>query len=199
MRLRSLFCCALGLLLGLPGLVGAQPVSVPVDTEQSTLAYTGHHRLHDWTGTSNAVDGTLELNLSDPSQSRVEIEAPVESFDSGNGNRDSNMLDVVEADQYPTVRFVSDSITIEAWNETEQGWQGTWQVQGQLTFHGQTHPTTIPVEVAVAGSAFEAQGSFEVSLEQYDVDRPKLLLMPIGKTIDLKATIHAALPPSGTD
>ncbi|ARA94130.1 hypothetical protein AWN76_013855 [Rhodothermaceae bacterium RA] len=197
MRLRAPACAALGLLLCVPAL--AQPVSVPVDTGQSTLAYTGHHRLHDWTGVSRAVTGALVLDLDDPARSRVEIEVPVESFDSGNGNRDSNMLDVVEADRYPTVRFVSERITAESWETTDQGRQGTWQVEGLLTFHGQTHPLTIPVEVTVSGATFEARSVFEVSLDAYDVDRPKLLLMPIRPTIDLEATIRASLPVAGTD
>lgn len=188
-----------GVLLALPLLAVAQPVSVSVDTENSVIHYTGHHRLHDWRGTSNAVEGTLTLDLQNPEQSRVEIEVPVVSFDSGNGNRDSNMLDIVEVDQYPTVRFVSDAVTSETWSATDDGWQGTWQVEGQLTFHGQTHPLTMPVDVVIRGDSLTAQSTFEVSLERYDVDRPKLLFMPIGSTIDLEATLRAALPVSGTD
>ena len=193
MRL-SAFSTGLALFLALTTPALAQPQTVPVDSAGSTLAYHGSHPLHGWTGTSSAVRGTLGLDLADPAQSTVEIHAPVASFDSGNGNRDSNMLDVVEADQYPDVRFTSDSIEVTAWEETSDGYQGAWQVAGTLDFHGQEHAVTLPVEVNVQGDAFEATSTFEISLERFDVDRPRLLLMSVRDALELEGTIRATLP-----
>ena len=121
---------------------------------------------------------------------------PVASFDSGNGNRDSNMLDVVEADRYPDVRFTSERIEVTAWEETSEGYRGSWQVTGTLAFHGQEHAVTLPVEVRVVGDVFEANSTFEVSLERFDVRRPKLLLMSmsIRDAIELEGTSRATLP-----
>lgn len=191
---RLTFSGSLALLFALAVPTIAQPQTIPVDTAQSTLAYTGSHPLHSWTGTSNAVHGTLGLDLADPAQSTVEIRVPVESFDSGNGNRDSDMLDVVEVDRYPDVRFTSDRIEVTAWEETAEGYQGSWQVTGMLDFHGQEHPITLPVEVSVMGDTFEANSTFEVSLERFEVPRPRLLFMSIRDTIELEGTIRATLP-----
>jgi polyisoprenoid-binding protein YceI len=168
----------------------AQPRPVPVDRARSTLAYTGHHRLHDWTGTSRAVGGTLQIDLQDPSRSRIEIVVPLASFDSGNSNRDSNMLDTVEEERYPNVRFVSSSVTADRW-QPDAG--GTWRVRGALSFHGQTHEVELPVTVRVAGTAFEATTRFQISLDRFRVDRPRLMLMPISDTLDLEGTIRATL------
>lgn len=192
----------LAILLGLAGwLAGgaqliAQPIIVAVDSTESVLQYHGHHPLHGWTGTSRLVYGTLQLDLDDPARSSITIRVPVASFDSGNSNRDSNMLDAVEADRYPDVRFESTAISVQRWERTEAGYEGVWTVGGNLTFHGQTHPVTIPVTVRIEGNRFEATGTFSIALSQFKVRRPKLLLWPIRDIIDLEGTIRATLPDS---
>src|SRR5690606_37948067 len=129
-------------------------------------------------GTSRAVGGTLQIDLDDPSRSRIEVVVPVASFDSGNSNRDSNMLDTVEEERYADVRFASSAVTVDRWQPTADGYAGAWRVRGALTFHGQTHEIEIPVTVRVAGRAFEATTRFPISLERFRVDRPRLMLMP---------------------
>ncbi len=181
------------LLLLFPVAAYAQNQAAPVDQANSTLSYTGRHPLHSWTGVSQSVQGTLMINQDDPSQSSVEIVIPVESFDSGNGNRDSNMLETVEASSYPDVRFTSESVTVERWDKTTEGYTGRWIVRGPLTFHGKTHTVEIPADVKIDESSFEAVVSFEVSLGQHDVKRPKLMLMAISDTISLEGVIHATL------
>ncbi len=185
------------LLLGLPlGGLNAQPITVVVDSTASVLQYRGHHPLHGWTGTSRSVHGTLRLDLDDPTRSAVTIRVPVASFDSGNSNRDSNMLDAVEADRYPDVLFESTAISVQRWERTATGYAGNWTVGGNLTFHGETHPVTIPVTVRIEGNRFEATGAFSIALSQFKVRRPKLLLWSIRDTIDLEGTIRATLPDS---
>ena len=48
--------------------------------------------------------------------------------------------------------------------------------------------------VRVADGVFTGEGTFEVSLEQHGVERPKLLLMPIRDTLSLAFVIKAPLP-----
>lgn len=171
----------------------AQPGGRPVDTAASRLSYTGHHKLHDWTGTSEQVTGTLWIDTEAPQRSRVEISVPVESFDSGNSSRDSNMLDVVEAERYQAVRFQSEEIIVESWEKAPGGFRGTWRVRGRLTFHGKEQPVEIPMDVVVRGGRLSADGSFSIELDRFGVKRPKLLLMPIENAIDLTAHIEAHL------
>lgn len=176
--------------------VPAQTGSTSVDTQSSVLSYTGSAPLHDFTGVSHSVEGTLDLNLLDPSKSQITISVPVGSFDSGNSNRDSNMLDAVEVDRHPEVRFVSESIQPDSWAAEAQ--QGRWIVSGNLTFHGRTHLIEVPVDVAVNDETFQAKGTFDVSLTRFDVERPRILLMPIGDTLRMKFTIQAAMDSTRT-
>lgn len=168
----------------------AQPVSTKIDAENSVISYTGSAVLHDFTGVSHRLSGPLVVDLAQPQNSRIEITVPVESFDSGNGNRDSNMLDAVNVDYYPDVHFVSTTIT--------PGAAGTWNVQGTLTFHGKSRPVQVPVRVANNGGTFEGQGEFDVALSDYEVKRPRLMMVPIDDVIHVAFTVRAPLTASAT-
>lgn len=183
------FIPLLGLSLLLNLLAQAQPTIVPVDTENSVISYTGDAILHGWTGVSHGATGTLVVDMADPANSRIDVSAPMESFDSGNSSRDSNMLDAVEVERYPEVRFVSTQITAGAE-------PGTWMVRGDLTLHGQTHPVELPVQVTAANSTFEGTGRFDVSLTQHGIRRPKIMLVRVGDAITVDFTIRAPLPAS---
>ena len=186
---------ALGLALALlAASTYAQPVTARVDTEQSTLSYTGHHLTHSWTGTSRQVTGTLTLDVTAPELSRITIRVPTASFDSGSAGRDANLLRVVEAEAYPDVAFVSESVAVDAWARTSGGYEGQWRVRGRLTFHGRSHPAEIPVVVRITNGQFEAEGAFPVSLKAFKVRRPRLLMVPVQEAIDLKGTIRTTLP-----
>lgn len=179
----------------LPGAdVYAQLLSITVDTENSSVSYTGYHPVHAWTGTSRLVTGTLLINVDAPARSRITLRAPVQSFDSGNRKRDTKMLELVEAATYPEVTFESSTIVVNDWMQAGMVCAGTWRVQGQLTFHGQTHPVEALITVRISDEQFEAQGTFAVSLKQYRVKRPKLVLVPIRDTIDLRVAIRGLLP-----
>lgn len=182
--MKSLILFTWLLLLG-PVAAPAQLVTTRVDARTSEISYAGSSFVHDWEGTSRRVTGTLAVDMARPEASRIEISAPVESFDSGNENRDSNMLDAVEAERYPNVSFVSSQITA--------GQGGTWTVRGTLSFHGRTKQIEIPVRVSGQNGVFEGSGTFPISLTEFKVKRPKLLLKPIADEIQVTFTIRAPL------
>ena len=79
-----------------------------LDAEKSYVTYKGSHPAHSWEGTSKEIISSLSCSDTDASQECVlEIEIPIESFDSRNENRDSNMFYYTESLKYPTVKFVS--------------------------------------------------------------------------------------------
>ncbi len=159
----------------------------------STLSYTGRHPAHSWTGTSRQVTGTLTFDPARPAQTRITVVVPVESFDSGNASRDSNMLDAVEVEDYPEVRFEGTTVEVVEWAPTAEGYAGMLRVRGQLTFHGRTNLVEMLVAVRVVGSRFEAEARFSITLSRYDVKRPRLLFRAIDDAIELEAHLVAGL------
>lgn len=182
--MRYVLTLAFLMLLGARAVL-AQPVTAEVDTETSVISYTGSAVLHGFTGVSRRVTGTLMVDMAQPERSTVNLSVPVESFDSGNRRRDADMLDAVDVDEYPNVQFVSTQVTPAG--------EGVWKVRGDLTFHGKTRSIEVPVQVSTNGGTFEGTGQFEISLADYSVRRPKLLLVPIGDVIHLEFAIHAPL------
>jgi polyisoprenoid-binding protein YceI len=177
-----------------PSSASAQRVVAPVDSGASAIDYTGTAPMHDWTGTSRAVAGTLALDLDTPDSSRVSLRAPVASFDSGNDRRDAKMREVTEADTYPLVRFRATEIRPVRWGRSRDGHSGRWAVTGALTFHGRTHPIEATVDVRVSDDSVRARAQFPVSLTRFGVERPTLLwVAPIGDTIRIDARIAGGI------
>lgn len=169
----------------------AQPVSVR--TAASQITYAGTSALHDWTGTSRRVTGTVDLDRAAPARSSFTIQAPVASFDSGNGRRDRTMREATEVSRFPTVRFTSRSIQVRSWNGRSGARSGRWRVTGDLTFHGRTRRVRVDVEAREANGRFVATGSFPISLADYGVERPGIGPVKIGDEIVLSFEIVAPL------
>jgi polyisoprenoid-binding protein YceI len=173
----------------------AQRVVATIDSAASVIDYTGSATLHDWTGTSRNVSGTLVLDLDAPGDSRALIRAPVASFDSGIEARDENMREVTEADRYPTVTYRTTDIRPTRWGRSSDGHAGRWAVTGDLTFHGETHTVEATVDVRVTDDSAHAHTRFPVSLTRFGVERPGIVwgVAPVADTIRVSARVAGAL------
>jgi polyisoprenoid-binding protein YceI len=155
--------------------------------------------MHDWTGTSRNVTGTLVLDAEAPERSRAVIRAPVASFESGPDRRDRKMREVTEAKTYPIVELRTREIRSVRWGRTSEGHAGRWTVTGALTFHGQTHPVEATVDVRITDDSVHAHAQFPVSLTRFGVERPELLwVAPIADTIRIDARIAGAIQEPAT-
>jgi len=174
----------------------AQPIRATVDSTRSVIDYTGSAVAHDWTGTSRIVTGQIVLDPDAPDSSRVQIQAPVASFDSGNDRRDRKMRRVTDADRFPRVRFQSDDVRPEAWGRSSDGFAGLWRTTGRLTFHGRTHDVEAVVTVRTTADSIYARTQFPISLTRFEVERPELLFVPIADTIRIDARVVGKRTPA---
>jgi len=163
----------------------AQKHSLDIDTSKSFVKYTGFHILHNWSGQSNNISGIIYIDETRPSESDVKISIPIFSFDSKNGNRDSNMLFITDEDIYPNVTFLS--------NEISQIDQSVYNVSGILNFHGIKKAISMPVIVYIDSNSIEFKSNFSINLIDFHIDRPKLLLSPIKKSIEIELHITGVL------
>jgi len=158
-----------------------QKQPLDIDTSISYVKYTGFHFLHDWSGQSNKFNGTIYIDEMRPSESEITISIPIFSFDSQNGNRDSNMLFVTDEDKYPNIMFSSKVIS--------QIDQSTYDVIGILNFHGIKKEISVPVMVYIDSNSIEFKSNFSVNLIDFNINRPKLLLSPIKESIEIELFI----------
>lgn len=162
---------ALALLLA----TGAEPRVLAVDPAGSAVRFHVNHKLHTVDGVSRSVEGKAIVDADGAVKTMIRV--PVQSFDSGDRNRDSHMLETLEGGRYPHVTF-------KGVGRLDGGAAPGKSVQvalkGELEFHGVKQPVevTCTVEFAADGSA-RVKGRFVVSLDAHHVDRPSLLTIKI--------------------
>lgn len=159
----------------------ARPALAQTDSrwllEQSTLTYHVSHPLHQVDGVSHAArgKGVCHAGLCD-----FLIAVPLQSFDSGDSNRDLHMLQVTRGGQYPmvTVRTrlpeaASASATIHADLEIQCAGQSA-------TYHD------VAFEQTTQGNETRISGIIPTTLSDLKIDRPSLLAIPVKNEIPVR-------------
>ena len=165
-------------------LLAATPASpggvhdLEVDPVASSLRFAITHRLHHVEGRSTGVRGRAVIAHDGKVQAMVRV--PVSSFDSGDGNRDSNMQAALEVERFPFV-------TVKAAGSLPPDAAGGPRpltvplvLAAEVDLHGVKVAREVPVQVTFeAGGAVHATGEFEVSLDAHRVERPSLFFVKI--------------------
>lgn len=148
----------------------AQTRHVELLKDESSITYRIVHPLHEIEATSK--DATYQLEIDPVKKEIVSVSATVDvtTFDSGNSNRDSHAMEVIDAISYPEVSFVSSSVT-------EVG--DSLRVMGKLTFHGVTKDIVAMAAAAWSADKVEVRGNFALSLTEFKIERPSLLMIPV--------------------
>lgn|SRR5574341_131503 len=157
----------------------------------STLSYHLAHRLHSVDGVSHAVEGKARL-LPD-GKVQVMVRARVDSFDSGNSNRDAHMLEVTDAarDPWVVLKAVADGVHVDAYpSELDV------PLRGALVLHGVTRDVAVAAKVRFQSpERAEVTASFPVSLTAHAVERPSLLFIKVEDRVEIAARLSLTLEP----
>ena len=174
--------------LALLALLAAAPGAQAFDLQPaaSTIRFHVEHKLHQVDGASHAAEGKALLGAD--GAVRVMVRVPVQSFDSGDANRDSHMLETMEAGRFPWVVFKGVGVLQGA---APGGQPVALSLRGELELHGVKRALAVPVTVELGrdGSA-RVRGTLTVSLDAHGIERPSLLLVKLEDactvTLDLK-------------
>ena len=135
-----------------------------LDGEKSLIEYSAKHLLHAWSGVNNDVKGVF---LED-SKSKIAISANIADFDSGISNRDSNAIRVLNALNFPSVKFFSDEILLTSSNI---------EFNGELDFHGKKVDKIVNANVNKKNDTLTIEGEFSIILTDFDIKLPSLMLV----------------------
>jgi len=150
-----------------------------VDSERSSISYTGKHFLHKWSAENKNISGLIQIE--DESISNIGIVAKVSNFKSGNSSLDSNSLRVLDALQFPNVIFKSTAVNQE---------DGQIIFEGLMNFHGIEKEFSILAKVTQLNEVTQLSGEFIVSLIDFLVERPSLLTRKIDDEINLEFNLY---------
>jgi polyisoprenoid-binding protein YceI len=160
----------LSLLAGVVVIAMGQPRVAQALTGESWIAYRLVHPLHVIDAKSTSPEYRVELDPMTKEIKSVAAEVDVMSFNSGNSNRDSHAMEVVDALTYPEVSFASTSVIQK---------DDSLFVTGKLTFHGVTKEITMAGTATWQPNRLDVHGAFDIGLTEFKIDRPSLLMIPV--------------------
>lgn len=143
-------------------------INLRADKSKSYVAYNAVHPLHSWRGENKNVDCIIVFDDKANTISKVAVSANVSDFDSGNSNRDSHGLEVLNALTYPKVTFISTSITANGNN---------LKIDGNLTFHGVTKSISFNATREDSDKEIKVKGEFPVSMAAHNIESPSFMMM----------------------
>ena len=146
---------------------------------KSKITYYGYHYTKNWDGYSHNINGVINYNFTDNTVNSCSLRVNLSTFDSGNSNRDSNMLTYLEAFNYPDVVFVSSDIFIKGENAF---------INGKLSLHGVIKEIDTMAKLSLA-DGFIASGTFNILLSDFGIERPALLFKKINDEIKIEYMI----------
>ncbi|MDA8046956.1 MAG: YceI family protein [Actinomycetota bacterium] len=108
-------------------------------------------------GAFKEFEGSGFFDAADPTQSKLELTIKAASIDTGNSDRDAHLRsnDFFDMETYPEITFASTAV--------EKVGADEYEVTGNLTIKGQSHPVTIPFEVS--GPVQDPWGNQRIGLE----------------------------------
>ena len=143
-----------------------------IDTTKSSISYSGNHFLHKWSAENNNLSGLIKID--NEKIVNIGIVAKVADFKSGNSSLDSNSYRVLEALKFPNIIFKSISI---------ENLQEKLNIKGIIQFHGIDKNIDVNAELIKNESTTQINGKFTLSLSDFSVDRPSLLLRKVDDQI----------------
>ena len=104
-----------------------------------------HMGFNPYFGTFSQASGSLMLDPKNPSATKVSIEVPIASVQTPSDKLTEELRSkqFFDAGTFPTMRFVSTSVTVNGTRAT---------IAGQLTMHGVTKPVTLHATFTGAGT-----------------------------------------------
>ncbi|KPM47701.1 YceI family protein [Jiulongibacter sediminis] len=162
--------------LGLVAFKSPDKKKIVANMASSSLMYFMDHPLHSFDASSKDFRAIGVLDTETQKLSVIAVKVAVNSFDSGNSNRDSHVIENTEALTYPNVTFTSEDVSYAGEQVT---------AKGKLVFHGQTKPFTITGTQKVAGKVMTLSGSFKVDMTDFGIEPPSLMGLSTDKTIKL--------------
>lgn len=171
----------------------ATPLLFSANPSKSQISYYVVHKLHKVTGVSRQVEAKVKLVPDGATQAA--ISTPVESFDSGNVNRDAHMKEIVEAARYPQVELkavANKSVIVPTTFPTTT--EATFKAQ--LKFHGIQKVIELPVKMTwQSANEVHTEASFSISLDEFKVERPSLLFAKIDDAVRIEVDLLLSKTP----
>jgi len=170
-------CLALAATIAWPRYAQAQAIQL---AGSGTVEYRLVHKFHTVVGTCRAM---MVRGAVDKSGLRVMARAQVQTFDSGNTNRDAHMMEALEGEKYP---WVSVRAALAGFRLPTDPGTTKIRVDAAVELHGVSvnHPIDVTLDTK-DGTHFHVSFQFTEKLSAHNIERPSLLFVPVDDDITI--------------
>lgn len=171
-------------------------LGLPADgNSQAYVSKDGHAEfdssvpLHTFTGVSDQLVGKISL-----SDSTVDFYLDVHTLETGIEKRDKDMLETLEAEQYPFVEFFGKLTSPFDPDSTEPQ---DVTVEGDFSVHGETNNISIDGTLQKSEEGLKVTASWIIHMEDYNIEPPGILFYRVSEKIPI--SISATLSPQSSN
>lgn len=162
---------------------------------QSSLTVSGTSTMHDWSMTSNALQGQLQLLIENgqlQAVQQVQLKLPAESLKSGKEAMDKNAYKALNTGKHANISF--ELLQIKSLEQTAAGTKVV--ALGKLTINGQTKTETIEVLAKTdAKGMLSLTGSKSFKMSSYGVEPPSFMFGSVSTGDAVTVSINLLLSP----
>jgi polyisoprenoid-binding protein YceI len=149
-------------------------------------------------GRTGQVSGTVELDPAALGETLgLTVEVDMASLDTGIGMRNTHMCENhLHTERFPKAVFTAAKIVEGAGGSLLDGQPHTLTVQGTMNLHGVTRTVELPLRLTRSegpgGARLHIESSFEITLADYEIPRPKFLVMKLNEVQKVRVDLWAA-------
>jgi len=173
---------------------------VPLDAKTSSLNFTGHAFMDDFTGQAVLMHGSAQI---DPQSTQIVTGAKIiisaASMTTFENTRDKNMRSWLEVETNPEIVFVLKNVTqtqaMPAALAATKVNPATFSVQGDLTLHRATHPIDTQAFGWREGPWLVVTGTMNINTDDYGLPQLQLFFMKVEKKVNIAFHLAFTLPP----
>jgi polyisoprenoid-binding protein YceI len=184
----------------MPSPVRAERFVINPGSKDNLVKFESHAPMESFDGKTRAVLGELEFDPDQLSDSvTVRIEVDLTELDTGIGLRNRHMRqNHLETDEYPKAVFRGGRI-LEPSASALGATPVTFQLAGTFELHGVTREVIVDAEVVRnEDGSIQLVSRFEVKLSDYQISRPKFLMLKLDEvqkiTVDVTAIPMTSAP-----
>ncbi len=154
-------------------------------------------------GSSSHVSGEVAFEAGTAALGGGQVKVDASTFHTGIALRDEDLRDqFLEVQRFPEIVLTLQKLSRLSAPALAPGARLDADLTGTLSLHGQTRGVTFPVAIerSADGNVLAVRGSFDVTLADFGIQRPRKLFLKLGELakIDLRATFatRAAAAPA---
>ncbi len=159
-------------------------------TQQNEVNFLANSTLGDIEGITHKISGYVKWEGDDTLEiSDVYFEVPLDSIDTGVGLRNSHMREkYLETEKYPKATYEGE---LTGWT-TDEADSNKFLVitEGTISIHGVDKPLSISGYLTKDGDLYHAQYFFSLNIEDFNINKPRFLLVSMDETVRLKLDFY---------